>query len=370
MVCGNFGQPQPQKLSRGPGPPPRAAPAPQATPAAIIPFASQTPVTNGVPRPQSTPAHPSVIRAAAATPGSSSSSIAADPYGHMTEQQLQAMNDELHQAEEKYAPRFAEASLIPDENARKARLEGLRNSFGTKQSMIRKKYGVRLRERRTKAEIMAERERLGIQKAERERVKRGPTGAAYGSSPSTSAEPTSRPAVASGWTAANTPRANATWEEHDAKRRRMDDGGNYQTPYNSMADGTPSRKPLSVSEMGGGLSGSAATAAMHDPTMPPGSQPTKVYEQAGARVQIHEPHKASRSANGPATTGTLSGSATPSGEDFGRRPSTEARASTEQQPVVIDDNSSDDDDEDIPSTLPTHIRKSLASGSTSLLQTP
>jgi hypothetical protein len=285
----------------------------------------------------------------------------------MNEQQLQAMNDELHQAEENYAPRFAQASLIPDENARKARLEGLRNSFGTKQSMIRKKYGVRLRERRTKAEIMAERERLGIQKAERERVKRGPASAAYSSSPSTSVDPTSRPALGSGWTAANTPRANAAWEEHDAKRRRMDDGGNYQTPYKVVADGTPSRKPLPVSEIGGGLSGSAATAAMHDPTMPPGSQPTKVYEQAGVRVQIHEPH---RPANGPATAGTLSGSATPSGEDFGRRPSTEARASTEQQPVVIDDDSSDDEDEDIPSTLPTHVRKSLASGSTSLLQTP
>ena len=42
------------------------------------------------------------------------------------------------------------------------RLEGLRNSFGTRQSIVRKKFGVRLRERRTKAEILAERERMGI----------------------------------------------------------------------------------------------------------------------------------------------------------------------------------------------------------------
>ncbi len=51
----------------------------------------------------------------------------------------------------------AQAELMGSLEDRRVRLDGLRNSFGTKQSMIRKKYGVRLRERRTKAEIEAER---------------------------------------------------------------------------------------------------------------------------------------------------------------------------------------------------------------------
>jgi hypothetical protein len=298
---------------------------------------------------------------AAATPGSAGSGIAADPYGHLSAQQMQAMNEELRAAEEKYAPRFAEANQIPDENARKARIEGLRNSFGTKQSMIRKKYGVRLRERRTKAEIEAERERMGLQKLEKEREKAARVSAAaqpHGLNSSVHSDAVSRPAGGSGWTAANTPRTSAVWEEHDAKRRRMDDGGGYHTAYKAAADDTPTRKPLSVSEIGGGLSGAAATAAMHDPTLPPSSQPARVYEQSGARVEIHEPAKA---ADKPATTGTVSASATPSAE---------RRGSSEKPLVVIDDESSDDDDEDIPSTLPAHVRKSLAAGSgASLLQT-
>ncbi|KAK4155022.1 hypothetical protein C8A00DRAFT_32200 [Chaetomidium leptoderma] len=381
-ACGDFGQ-QPS-VSGGAGRPPRTAPAPQASPATIAPSASQTPTTNGVSKtqPQSTPAHRSVARAAAATPGSAGSSIAADPYGHLTEEQMRKMNDELAGAEEKYAPRFAEAGLILDENLRRIRVEGLRNSFGTKQSMIRKKYGVRLRERRTKAEIQAERERMGLKKAEKEKAKAS-AGARppHGSSPSAKADLASRPTGGSGWTAANTPRTNATWGEHDAKRRRTDEGGGYQTPYKSLADETPTRKTLSVSGIGGGLAGSSATAAAHDPTLPPGSQPARVYEQAGARVEIHEPFNTAGeppTARMEAGSGSGSGSATPSGSDQGGGSGVNGnnthypRASSENQPVVIDDDSSsDDDDEDIPSTLPTHVRKSLASGSTtSLLQTP
>jgi hypothetical protein len=281
------------------------------------------------------------------------------------------MNEELLAAEEKYAPRFAEANQIPDENARKAKIEGLRNSFGTKQSMIRKKYGVRLRERRTKAEIQAERERMGLQKLEKEREKVARASAAaqpHGVNASAHVDAVSRPSGGNGWTAANTPRANAVWEEHDTKRRRMDEGGGYHTAYKAVADDTPTRKPLSVSEMGSGLSGAAATAAMHDPTLPPSSQPTRVYEQSGARVEIHEPSKA---ADKPTTTaGAASGSATPNGHS--RHPSADRRGSSEKPLVVIDDeSSSDDDDEDIPSTLPAHVRKSLAAGSggaSSLLQ--
>ncbi len=272
---------------------------------------------------------------------------------------MQEMNEELQAAEEKYQPRFAEANLIADEAQRKMRLEGLRNSFGTKQSMIRKKYGVRLRERRTKAEIQAEKERLGIKRAEKEKA----TIAAA------RADAAPRPAAPSGWTAANTPRANPGWEDHDAKRRRTDEAGGYQTPYRTLAHETPTRKTLSVSEMGGGLAGSAATAAMHDPTLPPPSQPSRVYEQSGARVEIHEPTH-------PADARSRSESATPTGSDAGgaNGHAPHRSGADVRQPVVIDDDdgSSDDDDEDIPSTLPSHVRKSLASAGSvaSLVRAP
>ena len=196
------------------------------------------------------------------------------------------MNEELRRAEEQFAPRFAEAEKIPDEKARKAKIEGLRNSFGTKQSIIRKKYGVRLRERRTKAEIIAERERIGLLKQEKERNK------------AQIASPTPSIVGASSQSAVNTARAAAAvWEEHEAKRRRLDGVGGYQTPYKPIPpvanDNTPTaRKTLTIAEIGGSLSGAAATVATRDPTVPePASHPpsTRIYEQESARVEVHEP---------------------------------------------------------------------------------
>lgn len=312
----------------------------------------------------------------ASTPGSAGSGIAADPYAHLSERQIRLMNEELKAAEEKYAPRFAEANLIADENLRRARIEGLRNSFGTKQSMIRKKYGVRLRERRTKAEILAERERLGLKKAERERARelaRAAVEQSHDSSPSpNTTDSVSRPAGSSGWTAANAPRVNTSWDEHDAKRRRTDSGGSYQTPYKSPVEETPTRKTHSGSLAAGGSS-SAPTSAQ-DPT-----PLTRVYEQSGARVEIHEPSNADKPTSGPSAVEQAPRSATPNGSSD--RAALDGRdndgSSTERKPAVIDDVSSSgdddaDDDEDIPSSLPTHVRKSLPSKSTtsSRRQTP
>lgn len=293
----------------------------------------QTPIANGyVPsHSRPTPTQPTPTRsqslprraatvAAVGTP--SGSPIPSDPYAHLTQEKLDAMNEELQEAEAKYAPRFQEAELIADEKERRAKVEGLRNSFGTKQSMIRKKYGVRLRERRTKAEISAERERLGIKRQEKE-IERSFVSASGMDSASSAPRPKApaapKPAAGSGWTAANTPRADSIWQEHDAKRRRLDNTGEYRTPSNGVDQTTPTRKLLSATELGGGLAGSSATAELHDPTMPP--QPTKVYEQSGARVQIHE----------PATNG---------------------HAKQSNAPIRVDDSSDSSDDEDIPSTLP------------------
>lgn len=282
------------------------------------------------------------------------------------------MNDELKAAEEKYAPRFAEANLIADENLRRMKIEGLRNSFGTKQSMIRKKYGVRLRERRTKAEIFAERERLGLKKAEKERARELARAAAgsqpLGSTPSSSADSTSRPAGSSGWTAANTPRASAASDHHDAKRRRTDDDGGFQTPYKALNDDTPTRKTPSGPSPPVAFQDSSATAASH---------PTKVYEQSGARVEIHEPsNETGKPGDMPSATGGSSRFVAQNGSDRGvnghdasRGPDSNTRASSSGNQPVVDENSSSDDDEDIPSRLPTHVRQSLASGSTTITST-
>ncbi|KXX83394.1 hypothetical protein MMYC01_200169 [Madurella mycetomatis] len=378
-ICGNFGQTV--KSARGPGRPPRTTPVAQPSPVPILPsMAPQSPTTNGHPsaqptQPQSTPVHASVAsRAAAATPGSTGSPNISDPYAHLSEKQMQSMNEELQAAELKYAPRFAEAEQIADETARRARIEGLRNSFGTKQSMIRKKYGVRLRERRTKAEIQAERERMGIKRAEKERARASIGAQQRIESPATTADPNPRPVGGSGWTAANTPRASSSaWEEHDAKRRRIDDSGGYQTPYKSMADETPMRKTLSVSEMGGGPSGSSATAVTHDTALPPPSQPSRVYEQSSAWVEVHDPPKTDQPGRAPTVKPeSRSQSATPTGSDAGAangRSLDERHAGEKRGRVTIDDDSSSSgDDEDIPSALPTHVRKSL--GTSLLQQTP
>lgn len=85
-----------------------------------------------------------------------------EAYAHLSEEKLEELNAELLGVEQAFAHRFQEAELIDNETERMQRLEGLKNSFGTRQSMVRKKFGVRLRERRTKAEILAEKERMGI----------------------------------------------------------------------------------------------------------------------------------------------------------------------------------------------------------------
>lgn len=95
-------------------------------------------------------------------PGSGQKTPAADPYAHLSEEQLAALNEELLRAEKTYSEKFREAELITDPLEKQTLVGNLKNSFGTRQSIIRKKWGVRLRERRTKAEIEAEKIRMGL----------------------------------------------------------------------------------------------------------------------------------------------------------------------------------------------------------------
>ncbi len=277
---------------------------------------------------------------------------------------MEALNAELLQAEEQYSGRFREAEAITDPEQRRVRLESLRNTFGTKQSMIRKKYGVRLRERRTRTEIQAERERMGRNPLKSETGSQSPAPAQQ---PSTSV-----------WTAANkvvhTDLADGSTPS--LKRRRVDEGDAYDSPHRQQLGLT-----TKVSEMAGGLTASSATAAVHDPTLPAASTPSRTYQQAGARVEIHLPSKSSPSKPSSAAaskSGALNGtrwrepdSMTPDVMETDHEPANqdsyvkagakEYEKESEHEVINIDDDSDDDDDGDIPASLPPNVRQSLAS---------
>ncbi|KAK3400212.1 hypothetical protein B0T20DRAFT_391743 [Sordaria brevicollis] len=341
--------------ARGPSRPPRAVPQPQPVPSSIVP-STQAQATPAVARTidlTSAGSTPS-----AETPGVSKTPNAADPYGHLTQEQLAAMDADLQEAERKFAPRFAEAYKIPDENERRIKIEGLRNSFGTKQSMIRKKYGVRLRQRRTKAEIQAEEERMGVEKLKRqykeEKKARKAANAAAGAGASGSLEAAPpRPSGSSGWVAANAPRANAVWEEHEAKRRRTDASGTYSTPTKST---------LSVSEMGGGLAGVAATAETHDPTRPP---PENSNSHSGEEDdEDDEEESEDESGSGSPSTANDEMDVDHQQQPVAARPEQQQSSNytnnNNHNDNDDDDDSDSSDDEDIPSTLPPHVRQTLA----------
>lgn len=141
-----------------------------------------------------------------------------DPYAKLTSEQRAALEQEMRDIEEYYGTQMKDAMKMP-ESARAKELAILKNRYNTKQSLTRKKYGVRLRERRTRAEIQAEQQRL------MGNVNEGTPGASSGP---------------------------------PAKRARTDGGqpaGTQESP----------RKLVRVSEMGG-LAGSSATAETTDPT--------------------------------------------------------------------------------------------------------
>ncbi|KAI0889859.1 uncharacterized protein GGS22DRAFT_149314 [Annulohypoxylon maeteangense] len=281
-------------------------------------------------QPLATPIQPK--GSAASTPGSQIKDH--DPYAHLHPSTLERLNDELRQAEITYTARFKEAEQIQDPAQRQVKLEGLQNSFSTKQSIIRKKYGVRLRNRRTRAEIDNERQRMGWK-----------------------------------YNAMNNPD-----DTPSAKRRRTDDGSGYVSAQTSNDDpiltlvnafnvaDTPANgdlehksKHLPAPDMNAGLGGSSATAATADPTLAkrssasPPSQLSQVQELAqnslsslqkkGYRVSSHIPHP-----NQASPEDTTMEESTPT-----------QRSNSASAPILVkdDDSSSDSEsDGDIPASVP------------------
>ncbi|EWG37522.1 hypothetical protein FVEG_01108 [Fusarium verticillioides 7600] len=153
-----------------------------------------------------------------------------DPYAHLSPEDLKRFNDIMKSAEEKYGGLMKDALLL-DEPERTKKLASLKNSYNTKQSTTRKKFGIRLRERRTRGEIEAEEARLI-------------------GTPSSTATP---PATAA--------------SDGDIRSRKRARTGDDQLPSSNATNRTQEspEKRVPMSEMGG-LSGSSATAELTDPT--------------------------------------------------------------------------------------------------------
>ncbi|KAI0818133.1 hypothetical protein GGR55DRAFT_59738 [Xylaria sp. FL0064] len=255
-------------------------------------------------QPYSTPIQPRT------TPMETPSSMQDDPYKHLTPVRRAQLEEELRQAEMSYGPRFKEAKEIADPMARQSKLESLHNTFSTKQSIIRKKYGVRLRHRRTRAEIEGEKSRMGIKHAPSSPVSQVET-------PSAKRQKTKGTLGSPG------------------RPSHIGQGPQTQTPI------PPPANHLSVSEMNNsGLGGSTATAATKDPTavVTPSQSPPKEQSPPNSLSSLQRKGYRVSSHVGQASRPT-------SDSPVERRGS----AST---PVVLDDSSDTETDDDIPATVP------------------
>ncbi|KAI3394952.1 hypothetical protein diail_2059 [Diaporthe ilicicola] len=359
-VCGDFGEPfksssvpvaSTPTAPRVKAPAP-STPAPLATPALTSTTRSTPASTQASARPSPSEGHPRM-----GTPGlHAPNGAVADPYTHLSPEQLAAMQEELRLAEINYGERFRQANMITDQAEKKTRLDGLSNSFGTKQSLIRKKYGVRLRMRRTKAEIQAERDRMQYKTAAELAADVGIASTPPGRRPRP-VIPTHRPTItiARGsnggtgtmWSSVNRPGAAASQAPTSTLASELTvpepDLGDPGVTDVSMHGGTkrrfsgsgasPGNKRVAYSEMGGLSGGAAAHAETTDPTLPP---------VAGTRA---------------ASTSIAKGQG------------------TAEEPMALDDTDSesedsDEDDEDIPAELPASVRQSLQQGSPSVTPGP
>ncbi|KYK58621.1 hypothetical protein DCS_05638 [Drechmeria coniospora] len=202
--------------------------------------AMATPVSNPTP-PRTTPGQRS---AATATPTPTPSTTtpqsagAVDPYARLTPAQRAQLETEMQLAEAKFGCLMRNAMQLPPDQ-RDGELAKLKNSYTSKQSMIRKKYGIRLRERRSKSQIDAEKSRL------------------FGSS-------------------ATEHQGSVEGRPPSAKRARLDGGQTGAGAGVGVGVGVgmgvgagpanPSGRRIALAEIAGGLSDSAATAEHTDPT--------------------------------------------------------------------------------------------------------
>ncbi|WQF77486.1 hypothetical protein CDEST_02500 [Colletotrichum destructivum] len=286
-VCGDFGEVRrgqilaTQKQSNMIQPtgslnPPTKRPAPDMNPTYISSSSSSPAPQHFSVAPAATPTQTQTPRAAppsTQTPGSSQDKPLGMPDAkdmtHLTTQQIESLREELRVAEETFKLKILDTNRLGGDSAEvQKKLTSLKNSYACKQSTIRKRYGIRLRNRRGREEMEHERVRLGIHN---------------GLTPRTDRENTDTPSR----------------DVHAAKRARINDNGEATTTTQASRQGTPI-ETVGVTEMGNGLSGSSATAAMEDPTLrlsqaaPRASQgehsrPSSSYQQGNYRIEVHVP---------------------------------------------------------------------------------
>ncbi|KAH0491311.1 hypothetical protein TgHK011_002748 [Trichoderma gracile] len=222
---------------------------------------SQPPNAYVAPSYQTTPRQPATTPAAkaittpsqnASTPVATPSPSGNDPYAKLTPDQRRAFDLEMKQVDDYYLSQMRDAQARLPAGPREEELAKLKNRYNTKQSMTRKKYGIRLRGRR--ADTEADRSFSG------------------GSGGPGSAQA--------------------------AKKVRTEDGQARPTQAASQVVESPRRR-VPLAEMGG-LSASSATAELVDPTTssansqpppPPStqSQPTTTRPPPAFQVAIPAP---------------------------------------------------------------------------------
>ncbi|KAJ3479113.1 hypothetical protein NLG97_g8404 [Lecanicillium saksenae] len=108
------------------------------------------------------------LRAAAETPRAAPAASQAspgqspgpsDPYAVLTPNERIAFDAEMAKADQKYADNLKKARELPPDQ-QKAEFARVKNIYNNKQSVTRKKYGIRLRDRKSRADVEGERNRM------------------------------------------------------------------------------------------------------------------------------------------------------------------------------------------------------------------
>ncbi|KAK6193425.1 bifunctional uridylate/adenylate kinase [Pestalotiopsis sp. IQ-011] len=309
----------------------------QPTPGPLPKHHQQQPVTTPVSQGQKRTYTPQSQSTPGAPPSSGAGAMSIDPYAHLTPEERANLEAELRAAEETIAPRFKEADEIQDPAARAQKLDSLKNVFSTRQSLIRKRYGVRLRVRRSQYEIDAQNARL-VELANTPSAKRQRTD----------------------------PGDAIDQNFNSIGRIKKDDPGHPETIQQSVGAATAS-SPMDHIPVAGmnasGLGASAATAATVDPTGPspaavlPPARSLSSMQRSGYRISTHTSRHSSPtpdpedSAARPASPGLKL--------ENNQRQSPEMKSGTAAEPVVLDEDSDSTDsssesgsdtesDEDIP----------------------
>jgi hypothetical protein len=268
---------------------------------------NQSPSTNGATVQGMTPgqvAHAAFAPISSITPNqkmassmSTPSPFGNDPYAKLTPESRAQFEAEMMSVDEYYLGQMQEAASNLPPGQREEELSKLKNRYNTKQSNTRKKYGIRLRERRANA------------------------------------------GVGHSW---NIGAAN---HARPVKKARIDDGQAVPTQAAPQVVESPRRR-VPLSEMGG-LSASSATAELVDPT--------------ASSMASRPPPPASGQSAAPPTPPTPSAPSTPptlpttSAPGAPGAPQGELQGTTDD-PMQIDDGSStdtDSDNVDIPARIKT-----------------